>query len=50
MDRDSQLGLGVCDVDDVGAVIIDRTDGEIAFLVEAAGCEDTALNIGPRIL
>src|SRR4029453_2906001 len=47
--RDFQFRFAICDVDNILAVVIDRTNGEFSFLVEGSGCPDTSLNISARV-
>src|SRR6266480_6364311 len=47
--RDFQFRFGICDIDNVFAVIVDRTNGEFSFLIESSGCPHASLNISARV-
>src|SRR6266480_3952489 len=47
--RDFQFRFGICDIDDVVAVIVDRTNGEFSFLIESSGSPHASLNMSTRV-
>src|SRR5207302_921920 len=47
--REFETRLGIRDVDNILAVVVDRTNGKFSFLIDGSGCPDASLNMSARV-
>src|SRR5205814_6312178 len=47
--REFETRLGIRDVDNILAVVVDRTNVKFSFLINGSGCPDASLNMSARV-